>query len=75
MRKLRRYLPIRIHSVYYGAGWWWGNYFVFWTTFAVLPMCWHYKLCVFARTSRAIQEGGDSRSWKRYDEQERPVQQ
>lgn len=28
-KKIRKYLPIKIHNIYYGYGWWFSDKFVF----------------------------------------------
>ena len=75
---MKKYLPIRIHSIDFGYGWWWSNYFFFFrkykAPFVALPMCTHWKRCTF-ENGLAI-NGGDVDSWssqvqrdKRLDEE------
>ena len=39
---MKKYMPIRIHHLYYGYGYWWGSYFFFIdkhsTAFAIVPI-------------------------------------
>lgn len=66
---MKRFLPIKIFSIKYGYGWWFGNYFFFnRTSFAIVP-CWaDLGNCEYAKNGKAI-EHGDSHSWDRYSEQ------
>ena len=41
---MRKYKPIKVFSVHFGYGWWWGKHlFFFKTCFAIVPMSFHYK--------------------------------
>lgn len=65
MNNFRKYIPIRIFSIRFGYGWWWGSYFFFLgkhsTTFAIMPMSFHYNSCTF-KNGLAIKDG-DIDSW------------
>ena len=62
MRKLKRYLPIRIFSINLGYGWWWGGHFFFFKlAFAIIPMWMHLKNCTYEH-GKAL-DRGDVKSW------------
>lgn len=63
---MKKYKPIRIHHIFYGYGYWWGNYFFFIgkhsTCFAIVPM---YRECLgatYAKNGHIIGHG-DALSW------------
>jgi hypothetical protein len=62
---MRKYFPIKIFSVNYAYGWWWGSCFFFFgkrsTAFAILPMCDHLHQCVYMN-GKAIEDGA-THSW------------
>ena len=62
---MKKYLPIKIFSIKYAYGWWWGSYFLFFgkhsTAFAILPMCNHLHQCEYMN-GKAI-ENGAIHSW------------
>ena len=44
MKTMRRYKPIKIFSVHFGPGWWWGKHLWFFKIcFAIVPMSFHVK--------------------------------
>ena len=57
---MKRYLPIRIFSIRFGYGWWWGTHFFFFgkhsTAFAILPMSSHLRSCTY-KNGAAIEDG------------------
>lgn len=57
---MKKYLPIKIFSIKYAYGWWWGKYFFFIgkhaTAFAILPMCNHFHQCEYMN-GKAIEDG------------------
>lgn len=69
---LKKYLPIRIFSIQFGYGWWWGSYFFFLgrhdTAFAILPMYAHFTRCTY-KNGKAI-DNGDTESWSNSRQQE-----
>ena len=69
---MRKYLPIKIFSIQFGYGWWWGSYFFFLgkneTAFAILPMYTHFKKCTY-ENGKAICDGG-TKSWDDKRQQE-----
>lgn len=63
MKRYKRYLPIKIFSIYLSYGWWWGKYFFFFKRFAIIP-CWlHLHNCTYEH-GKAI-ENGDTFSWSK----------
>ena len=62
---MKKYFPIKIFSITFGYGWWWGKYFFFIgkhsTAFAIMPMCNHLHQCEYMN-GKAI-EYGDTLSW------------
>lgn len=62
---LKKYLPIKIFSIKFAYGWWWGRYFLFLgkhsTDFAIIPMSAHYNYCTY-ENGKAIDDG-DIYSW------------
>lgn len=69
---IKKYLPVRIFSIKFGYGWWWGSYFFFLcshsTAFAILPMCAHLDQCTY-ENGKAI-ENGDTKSWSNQRQRE-----
>ena len=65
MKKLRKYLPIRIFSIKFAYGWWFGKYFFFFgkhsTCFGILPMYFHHSSCTYANGTGI--EDGECFSW------------
>lgn len=47
MKKIKRFKPIRIHSVDFGYGRWFGRYFFFLHPFVIIPMYAHYFRCSY----------------------------
>ena len=43
MRKCKYTTPIRVFSLHFGRGWWWGRYFYFFKPFAIVPMAKHHN--------------------------------
>ena len=39
--EIKKYLPIRIHSIDYGIGYWWGKR-MFFSELVIVPVCKHY---------------------------------
>lgn len=69
MKRYKRYLPIKIFSIYLSYGWWWGKYFFFFKTFAIIP-CWlHLNNCTY-KNGKAI-ENGDTYSWSKNRQMEK----
>jgi hypothetical protein len=60
---MKKYFPIRIFSITFGYGWWWGSHFFFLKkgVFAIMPMWFHYNKCEY-KNGKAI-EGGTTHSW------------
>lgn len=55
---IRKFLPIKIHSIYLGVGYWWGCYFFFIKdNKAIVPMHYEYRNCIFMKNGRSITEG------------------
>lgn len=44
---MKRFKPIRIFSVDYGYGWWFGRHFFFFHPFVVIPMYSHHFRCSY----------------------------
>lgn len=65
---MRRFLPIRIHSICYGYGWWWGSKFYFFSPLYVIAMHWERRNATYARNGKEISHGR-IKSWLRYKEQ------
>lgn len=42
---MKRYLPIKIHSIIFGKGWWWGSKFFFFNECVIIPSWFHYRYC------------------------------
>ena len=41
---MRKYKPIKVFSIQFGPGWWWGKHLWFFkTAFAIVPMSFHVK--------------------------------
>lgn len=74
---MKKYLPIRIFSIKFGYGWWWGKYFFFIgkhsTAFAIMPMCSHLHQCEYM-SGKAI-EDGDTLSWSPERQREKQEKQ
>ena len=70
---MKKYKPIRIHHLFYGYGYWWGNYFFFIgkhsTGFAIVPMCGDHHRAIYANNGHAI-ENGDTLSWSKSRQKE-----
>ena len=70
---MKKYLPIRIFSIQYGYGWWFGKYFFFFgkksTTFGIVPMYFHHHKCTYENGS-AI-ERGMCNSWSEERQREK----
>lgn len=41
---MKKYLPMKIHSIYYGYCWWWGKR-IFCKGGYIVPMAAHYSKC------------------------------
>ena len=41
---MKRFLPIKIHSIDFGIGWWWGSK-LFFKHGVVIPSWYHYRRC------------------------------
>ena len=58
---MKKYMPIRIHHLYYGYGYWWGSYFFFIdkhsTAFAIVPMCMECQYAIYANNGHIIGHG------------------
>ncbi len=68
-KKARKYLPIKIHSVELGIGYWWGDRFYFpqgWRIPIITPSWFHLRSCQ-TLSGKAI-EHGKSKSWERFEE-------
>lgn len=62
---MRRFLPIKIHHIYYSSGWWWGEKFYFFSRkygLDIVPMAREYLGAVYANNYRRIGDGAIS-SW------------
>ncbi|MBQ8709386.1 MAG: hypothetical protein IJ550_02225 [Bacteroidaceae bacterium] len=68
MKKLKRYKPIKVFSIYFGYGWWLGKrvYFVgkHSTAFAILPLAYICKDIEYASNGRIV-GSGDTASWSK----------
>lgn len=55
---MKKYRPIRIFSIRFGYGWWWGKYFFFIgkhsTAFAIMPMSFHHRQCEYMNWLRQL---------------------
>lgn len=73
--KVKKYFPIRIFSIHYAYGWWFGAYFFFFgkhsTAFAIIPSYRHHLFCTYEH-GKAIDDG-DIDSWS--DERQREKQE
>lgn len=50
---MKRFLPIKIFSIDYGYGWWWGKRFFF-PGIYIVPSFRHYSRCESGRTHKAL---------------------
>lgn len=70
---MRKYLPIRIFSIRFAYGWWWGSYFFFIgkksVAFAIVPCSFHHGDCSY-ENGLAI-GNGDINSWSPTRQSER----
>lgn len=70
-KKLKKYLPIKVHSIHYGYGWWFGDKVIFfekhWIPFNIMHICFELKHLGFAN-GKSIDEGL-THSWDRYSDQ------
>lgn len=73
--KVKKYFPIRIFSIHYAYGWWFGTYFFFFgkhsRAFAIIPSYRHHACCTY-KNGKAIDDG-DTVSWS--DERQREKQE
>lgn len=63
---MRKYLPIKVHNIHYGSGWWWGRYLFFFRIFAIVPI-WVEMINTQTRYGKQLTHGND-KSWRRYYE-------
>ena len=65
-RDMKKYKPIRIFSIKFGYGYWWGKYCYFIgkkaTAFAIMPIWFHLGYCTYVSNNNAIENGMCS-SW------------
>ena len=57
---MKKYLPIRIHHIYFGYGWWWGKKFYFFSRRNGLEMMVMAKECcdaIYAKSGKLIGHG------------------
>lgn len=63
---MKKFLPIKIHHIFYGYGYWWWDYFLFIgkhsTCFAVVPMCRECTNAIYGLNGKIIGHG-DTLSW------------
>ena len=69
MKRYKKYLPIKIFSVYFAYGWWWGKYFFFFKRFAIVP-CWFHLIDCTYENGKSI-ENGDLYSWSKNRQMEK----
>lgn len=63
---MKRYLPIRVHSDYFGYGYWWGDKCYFFgkksTCFAIMPLSYIADRLCYASNYKLV-GNGDCDSW------------
>lgn len=66
MEKIKKYLPIKVFSSYFGYGWWWGEKVYFIppksTCFAILPVSYICTTLTYESTNKSVGHG-DADSW------------
>ena len=72
LKKLKRFLPIKVHSIKFGYGWWFGDKLFFfekhWMPVNIMPICVEINNLIFDANLKTIGHG-DTNSWDRYYEQ------
>lgn len=72
LKKLKRFLPIKVHSIKFGYGWWFSDKLFFfekhWMPVNIVPICFDIKHLVFDSNLKTIGHG-NAKSWNRYYEQ------
>ena len=66
-KAIERYLPIRIHHIYFAYGWWWGEKFYFFSRkygLEMMSMAKESKDAIYARNGNCI-GNGDTCSWSK----------
>lgn len=73
LRKIRKYLPIKVHNTCFGYGWWYGDKIIFfekhWIPFCIIPSYIRPKENAYANNGMFISSNGRTHSWDCYDEQ------
>ena len=57
---MKRFLPIRIHHIYFGYGWWWGKKFYFFSRkygLEMMFMAWGCKDAIYVQNCKRIGDG------------------
>ena len=74
MAKIKRYLPIKVFSTYFGFGYWWGDkvYFIQKksTCFAIVPISYICASLTYESNFRIVGHG-DAKSWSKDRQWER----
>lgn len=71
MLMFKKFLPIKVHHIYFSYGWWWKNKLYFLSKIdglSIVPMEKEIGDYVYAKNGKLV-EHGDTISWKRYEEQ------
>lgn len=72
LKKLKRFLPIKVHSIKFGYGWWFGDKLFFfekhWMPVNIMTIATEIPNLVFAVNLKTIGHG-DAKSCDRYYEQ------
>ena len=63
-KKLKKYLPIKVHHIYYSYGWWYADKLFFFEKkiipIIIVPMCMEFKKTTYANGKNI---GGGTHSW------------
>lgn len=69
---MKKYLPIKIHHIYFSYGWWWGNKAFFLKSFSIVPISYICTDAIYASNGRIIGHG-DTESWSTRRQNEKQI--